>query len=412
MSLPAGPRLQFSPTSPAFHADPYSFYARFRQEDPVHRNALGAWLLTRYDDVSAVLRDPRFGAHSIADNLRSKRRWFSSPDAIDALAASIDRWLMLLNPPDHTRLRRLVNRPFTPTSIKQLRPKIEALVGGLLAQARPRGHVDLVADVAVPLAVGMISHILGVPDDGKDKVLRWTDGISRVLDPLRSLEEYEEMNAVAGEFADYFRHLFKLRRAEPADDLVSALLHAESEQEVTEDELLSVCMLLFASGEKTTVNLIGNGMLALLRNPEQLALLRARPELMDAAIQEMLRYDSPVQLSTRVPSEEVVIADKTIPAGSLVFVSLGSANRDPARFADADRFDIARGESRHLAFSAGIHYCLGSALAIAEGQVAFGEIVHGLAGLELEPQGVTWQPEIIFRGPATLPVRFAPQGAA
>jgi cytochrome P450 len=405
-------RLQFNPTSAEFRRDPYPVYARFRAEDPVHRNPLGAWLLTRYEDVSAVLRDPQYGAHDISANLRSKKRFFGDPGQIEPLADAIEQWLMLINPPDHTRLRKLVNRPFTPTAIKGLRPRVEALVAELIGKVRATGTIDLVNDLAEPLAVGMISHILGVPEEGQGQVLRWTDGISRVLDPLRSLEEYAEMNQVAGEFAEYFRELFRRRRAEPADDLISALIHAESDAEVTEKELLSVCMLLFASGEKTTVNLIGNGMLALLRHRDQLELLRAHPEVMDSAIQELLRYDSPVQLSTRVPKHEVSFGGKTIPAGSLLFVSLAAANRDSERFPDADRLDLRRGDNRHLAFSAGIHYCLGSALALLEGEVALGAVVNQLGELELEEDGVEWQKEIIFRGPRRLPVRFTQRSCA
>jgi hypothetical protein len=403
--------LQFNPFSPAFHDDPYPTYARLRAEEPVHRNALGAWLLTRYDDVSAVLRDPGFGAHDISKNIRSKRR-FVDPAQVDPLADAIEQWLMLINPPDHTRLRRLVNRPFTPAAIKQWRPQVDRVVASLLAKVRHTGRMDVVNDLAVPLAVSMISYILGVPEDGQERVLYWTDGISRVLDPLRSLEEYVQMNQVAGEFSEYFRWLFQERRRAPKDDLISALMAAEQQDDqLTERELLSVCMLLFASGEKTTVNLIGNGILALLRHPDQLALLRAQPALLPDAIQELLRYDSPVQLSTRVPSEDTSLHGKAIPAGSLVFVALGAANRDPERFADPDRLDITRSDNRHLAFSAGIHYCLGAALALVEGQAAIGAIVHGLDDIELVSNEVEWQKEIIFRGPRSLPIAFTPAAA-
>lgn len=403
-------RLQFNPLSPEFRADPYPIYARFRSEDPVHRNALGAWLLTRYDDVSAVLRDPRFAAHDISQTIRGKRRFLPAGD-IDALSDAIEQWLMLINPPDHTRLRRLVSRPFQPGSIKQLRPKVEQIVAGVMRRARPTGRMDVINDLALPLAVGMIAHILGVPDDGQERVRYWTDGIARVLDPLRSLEEYAEMNRIAGEFSEYFRGLFRERRRAPKDDLISALMTAEHGAETTEKELLSVCMLLFASGEKTTVNLIGNAMLALLRHRDQLAALRAHPQLMPTAIQEFLRYDSPVQLSTRIPGEDVAFDGTTIPAGSLVFVSLGAANRDPRRFASADRLDVARSDNRHLAFSAGIHYCLGSALALLEAETAISAMIEQLDGLELASDVVEWQPEIIFRGPRSLPVVFSPRAA-
>ena len=399
---------QFNPLSHEFRKDPYPIYARLRTEAPVSRNALGAWLLTRYEDVSAALRDPRFGAHSIAANIRRKQHLLDAR-RIETLADACEQWLMLLNPPDHTRIRKLVNRPFTPSAIRQLRPSIDRIVQAAIDQALPTGRLDVVNDLAVPLAVAMISQILGVPEDGKHRVLAWTDGLSRMLDPLRSLEDYAEMSDVAGEFAAYFRELFHQRRMAPKDDLISALISAETDDQVTEKELLSVCMLLFASGEKTTVNLIGNGILALIQHRAQLDLLRARPELVPAAIQELLRYDSPVQLSTRIPCEDMTFGGQTIPAGSLVFLAIGAANRDPARFADPDRLDLERPDNRHLAFSGGIHYCLGAALAVVEGEAAIGAIVRQVPDLELATEEIEWQREIIFRGPRALPVRFAPQ---
>jgi len=402
---------QFNPLSYEFRRDPYPIYARLRAEAPVSRNALGAWLLTRYDDVSAALRDPRLGAHSIAANLRRKQHLLDER-RIATLADACEQWLMLLNPPDHTRIRKLVHRPFTPSAIRQLRPSIDRIVHAAIDRALPTGQLDVVNELAVPLAVAMISQILGVPEDGRRRVLAWTEGLSRMLDPLRSLEDYAEMSDVAGEFAGYFRELFHDRRRAPQDDLISALVTAETEAQVSEKELLSVCMLLFASGEKTTVNLIGNGILALVQHRAQLDLLRARPELAPAAIQELLRYDSPVQLSTRVPSEDVVFGGQTIPAGSLVFLALGAANRDPARFADPDRLVLERPDNRHLAFSGGIHYCLGAALARVEGEAAIGAVVRRLGDLELATDAIEWQREIIFRGPRALPVRFArKQGA-
>ena len=237
--------------------------------------------------------------------------------------------------------------------------------------------------------------------------MAWTDGLSRMLDPLRSLEDYAEMSDIAGEFVAYFRTLFHERRKHPKDDLISALITTATDDQVTEKELLSVCMLLFASGEKTTVNLIGNGILALIRNPAQLELLRARPELAPAAIHELLRYDSPVQLSSRIPSEDMVFGGQTIPAGSLVFLAIGAANRDPARFADPDRLDLERPDNRHLAFSGGIHYCLGAALALVEGEAAISAVVQRLGHMALATDTIEWQREIIFRGPRSLPVSFA-----
>jgi cytochrome P450 len=402
------PRFEFSPLSPEFHEDPYPIYARLRVDEPVHRNAMGNWLLTRYDDITAVLRDSRFGVHSMSANLRSKRRFLAPDQDLDTLADTVGQWLMFLNPPEHTRMRRLVSRPLTPAAVKVLHSRVEQTTATLLEPARRAGRMDIVNDLAVPLAVSTISDILGVPIEDQRRVLVWTESLSHIVDPLRSLEEYLAMNQVAGEFMDYFRALFSERRRAPKDDLISALVADSTGEQATETELLSMCTNLFAAGQKTTVNFIGNGMLALLRHPDQLALLRERPEIVSSAMDELLRYDSPVQLITRLSREEVSLRGRTIPAGSLVFLALGSANRDPDQFPDPDRLDLTRKDNRHIAFAPGTHFCLGAMLAHLEGQIAIGAIARSFVDIKLASDAVELQSEIIFRGPQTLPVTFSP----
>ncbi|AKJ00841.1 hypothetical protein ATI61_112104 [Archangium gephyra] len=408
--VPRAP-VKFNLFDPAFHADPYEVYARLREEDPVHRTVMGAWVITRYADVKTLLRDNTFGVFDIPTRIERKSQFLEKKNMgeLRTLAQAMRRWLMLCDPPDHTRLRSLVNRSFTPGAVESLRPRVQEMVDRLLARVRHTGRMDIVNDLACPLAVTMIASMLGVPEEAHASVTRWADGLSRVLDPLRSLEQYAEMNNVAQEFLAYFRELFAERRRHPREDLISSLIAVTDQgDKLTEDEMLSVCMLLFIAGEKTTVNLIGNGTLALLKNRGEMERLRQDPSLIRGAIDEMLRYDSPVQLNTRVPKKDVTLHGKTIPAGDLIYFSLGSANRDPTQFPDPDRFDITRREKGHLAFSGGIHYCLGAALALIEGQVAFSTLVREFPDLELVPGEIDWQKEIIFRGPQTLPVTFSP----
>lgn len=404
-------RFQFNPLSPEFHEDPYPFYARLREAEPVHRNAMGNWLLTRYDDIAAVLRDNRFGVHSMSGNLRSKKRFLGQDQKLDTLAATVDQWLMFLNPPDHTRMRRLVSRSFTPPAVKSLHAQVERTVAALLEPVRQTGKMDVINDLAVPLAVGTISSILGVPPEDGKSVLRWTEALSHIVDPLRSLEEYLEMDQVAGEFMEYFRVLFQERRREPKNDLISLLVADQRGEEITENDLLSVCTNLFAAGQKTTVNFIGNGMRALLSNPEQLALLRERPEITSGAMDELLRYDSPVQLITRLSREEVTLRGRTIPPNSIVFLALGSANRDPQQFPNPNRCDLTRKDIRHVAFAPGTHFCTGAGLAHLEGQIAISALVREFDDLALVSNVVELESEVIFRGPKSLPITFTPRVA-
>jgi cytochrome P450 len=390
-----------NPMDPAFVADPYPTYRRLRAEDPVHHSPLGFWVLTRYDDVIAALRDPRLAKEAIAAWVAAR---FGAP--MPALGLSmLDR-----DPPDHTRLRGLVSKAFTPRVVEGLRPHIQQIVDGLLDRAEDAGALDLIEGFAYPLPVIVICEMLGVPVADHERFKGWSLDIARGLDsallPTDSDVPRRSMAARTA-LADYFRELIARRRAAPRADLLSGLIAAEEAgDKLSENELLATCILLLIAGHETTVNLIGNGTLALLRHPDQLRLLRENPGLIGSAIEELLRFDGPVQRTARIPSEDVVIAGHTIARGEMVMPFIGAADRDPAQFPDPDRLDITRTDNRHIAFGWGIHFCLGAPLARIEGQIAIGTLVRRLPKLALATEAPEFRQSLTLRGLASLPVTF------
>jgi cytochrome P450 len=390
-----------NPMDPAFVADPYPTYHRLRAEDPVHHSPLGFWVLTRYDDVIAALRDPRLAKEAIAAWVAAR---FGAP--MPALGLSmLDR-----DPPDHTRLRGLVSKAFTPRVVEGLRPHIQQIVDGLLDRAQDAGALDLIEGFAYPLPVIVICEMLGVPVADHERFKGWSLDIARGLDsvllPTDSDVPRRSMAARTA-LADYFRELIARRRAAPRADLLSGLIAAEEAgDKLSENELLATCILLLIAGHETTVNLIGNGTLALLRHPDQLRLLRENPGLIGSAIEELLRFDGPVQRTARIPSEDVVIAGHTIARGEMVMPFIGAADRDPAQFPDPDRLDITRTDNRHIAFGWGIHFCLGAPLARIEGQIAIGTLVRRLPKLALATEAPEFRQSLTLRGLASLPVTF------
>lgn len=402
--------FKFNPFLAEFHADPYPIYDRLRFEEPVHRSFMGTWVVTRYADVKAVLRDPRFCVEKIPKNIKEKSYYLEQQQRdLNTLVQATSKWLLFLDPPDHTRLRGLVSKAFSSTVVERLRPQIQEIADELISKVRDTGFMDIISDFACPLPVNVIATMLGVPTEDRTRLNQWSDDLFNVLDPLRSLEDYEQMNKVAMEFTDYFRNLIAERKKRPQEDLLSALIAAKDQgKKLSEDEILSVCMLLFAAGEETTVNLIGNGMLALLRHPDQMQKLKREPAIIQSTVEELLRYDSPVQLIIRVAIENVDIGGKIIQSGERVCLSLGAANRDPAQFYDPDRLDLIRRENSHLTFADGIHYCLGAALARAEGQIAINTLVQQLPDLKLSKDTLEWRKKITLRGLKALFVTFTP----
>jgi pimeloyl-[acyl-carrier protein] synthase len=390
---------RFNPFDPAVMADPYPYYRRMREEDPVHWNdTVRAWFLTRHGDVVDLLRDDRFSA----DRTRSER--FRPPPPHRRREG---RSMLVLDPPDHTRLRNLVNKAFTPRTVERLRPRVEAIAAEILDHIDSADGFDLVRDFAYPLPVIVIAEMLGVPAADRAAFQQWSAVLVRGLDPLVSEEEQEVVFDARDALLDYLRGVLMQRRREPQDDMLTSLIAAEESGDIfSEGELLAMCNLLLVAGHETTVNLIGNGVLALLENPDQLARLRRDPDLIGTAVDELLRYTSPVQWTGRVAAAEIELGGRTIQPPQSVIGILGAANRDPEVFTDPDRLDLGRHPNPHVAFGRGIHFCLGAPLAHLEAEVAMPMLLERFPRLRMagEPeQRPTW----VLRGLRRLPVAAA-----
>jgi cytochrome P450 len=391
----------FNPMDPAFVADPYPTYHQLRAEDPVHHSPLGFWVLTRYEDVVATLRDQRFAKEPMIAAVAA--RLGVQPTTIGI--SMLDR-----DPPDHTRLRGLASKAFTPRVVERLRPRVQEIVDGLLDQVAAAGGMDLIEEFAYPIPVNVICEMLGVPVEDHEQFKGWSLDLARGLDSIMLGPESEvaKRSGKAREgLTEYFRGLIAARRASPRADRLSALIAAEEAgDKLSEAELLAMCILLLVAGHETTVNLIGNGMLALLRHPDQLRRLRERPDLIGTAVEELLRYDGPVQRTARTPSEDVTLGGRTIPAGEIVMPFIGAADRDPAQFPEPDRLDITRTENRHIAFGLGIHFCLGAPLARIEGQIAINTLLRRMPKLALAVDTPEHRQSLTLRGLTALPVVF------
>ena len=392
----------FNPMAPEFVEDPYPTYRRLRDEDPVHQNPLGFWVLTRYEDVVASLKDPRMVKEPIAAFVAARFGLQAPPSGMGL--SMLDR-----DPPDHTRLRGLVSKAFTPRVIEQLRPHIQGIVNRLLDKVEGEPGMDLIEQFAYPLPVIVICEMLGVPVADHERFKGWGLDIARGLDaillPPDSPVAERSMHARHA-LAAYFRELIAERRAAPRDDMLSGLIAAEEAgDKLTEDELLATCILLLVAGHETTVNLIGNGTLALLRHPAQRKRLQEDPGLITTAVEELLRFDGPVQRTARIPSEDVTFGGKTIGKGEMVMPFIGAADRDPAQFPDPDRLDLGRTDNRHIAFGWGIHFCIGAPLARVEGQIALNTLLKRQPKLALAATPQHRQ-SLTLRGLTTLPVAF------
>ena len=389
-----------------FKTDPHPFYARLRAEAPVARVRLrtgeDAYLAARHADVSALLKDVRFAkkpANALSSEALAKLR------RPPAFLAPLQRNMLGLDDPDHARLKRLVQAAFTPRRVEILIGRTRAISTALLDAAAKRGHFDLIADYATPLPVMVISELLGVPERDQRRFARWSGALIRAAGtPLTGLLALPQIVA----FMRYLRRLIAIKRADPADDLVTALVQAESAGDTLDgEELLAMIAILLSAGHETTQNLIGNGTLALLQDPEQATRLRDDPGLTETAIEELLRFAGPVETSThRYAREDITIAGVLIPRGALVFGVIASANRDAQRFRDADRLDLGRDPNRHLTFGEGGHYCVGAALARMEGRVAFSDLLRRFPTLRLDRPAKTlrWNPGLVLRGMTTMPV--------
>lgn len=398
--------FRFNPYDPEFRENPYPIYHYLRSVEPIHQSFPGMWVLTRYADAKSVLRDPRFCVEKRQKNIQHKSNSLEQRN-FDRLVQAIDKWLIFLDPPEHTRLRGLVSKAFSAATVKSLRSQIQQITDELIGKVRHQGFMDVISDFACPLPCNVIAAILGIPVKDWSKLYHWSDELSRILDPLRSVEDYEQMNKVALEFADYLKLLIAQRQKSPQHDLLSTLIAVKDQgNKLSEEEIISICMLLFFTGEETTVYFITNGMLALLRHPEQMQRLKAEPALIHNALEEILRYESPVQFTSRVATEDVNLAGVTIHSGEKVLLALGAVNRDPAQFPDPDRFDITRANNCHLAFADGIHHCLGASLTRIEAEIAINTLIEQLPNLKLSQDKLEWRNKVALRGLKAFPLTW------
>ncbi len=397
----------FNPLSPEFIRDPYPHYERLRRTDPVHLTSHGQYVTSRHAEASLVLRDKRFGKDFVE---RTTRRY--GPKVMEEpIFRTMSHWMLQQDPPDHSRLRGLVVKAFTARRVEDMRPRIQQVVDQTLDRIAAQGHIDLIEDFAFRLPVTIICDMLGIPEEHRETFYNSSRDGGRLLDPV-PLTPAEIAQGNAGNLMAqmYFQQLFELRRKNPGDDLTTQLVQAEEDgSKLSNEELTANIILLFGAGHETTVNLIGNGLLALFRNPDQLALLKANPALITNAIEELLRYDSSVQMGARVALEDIDdLGGKKIPQGETVLCLLGSANRDPAVYPDRpDCLDITRPNVRPLSFGGGIHFCLGAQLARIEAEIAISSLLRRLPDLRLDDaENPEWRPTFVLRGLKRLPASW------
>ena len=400
-----------SPLDSATAANPYVRYKQLREEESVHWNqGINSWTLTRYTDVLAALRDQRLSSEQMSA-IRG-RLSETAAEKIQPLIRLFSDMMIMSDPPDHMRLRKLANKAFTPRVVDRMRSHIqnvvEDLLDGIEKDGRQDGRFDVITDLAYPLPAVVISEMLGVPDEDRDQFRKWTGDLAGFLGNFRMVAETADTaQSSALEMSDYLRKIITQRRLEPQEDLISALVTAEEDGDTfSEAELYSMCILLMLAGHETTTNLIGNGLLALLQKRDQLERLQADPGMIETAVEEFLRYDSPIQAVARIAMEDIELGGKRIEKGQRVSLILGAANRDPDRFSNPDRLDIAREDNRHLSFGFGSHFCLGAALARLEAQTAVGGVVQRWPDLRLATEKIEWRYNPSFRGLISLPVGF------
>jgi cytochrome P450 len=399
--------VSFSFFDPAYRKDPHRVLHRLRELDPVHQSPMG-WIVTRHEDVARLNRDPRCGRdlHRLAPGV-VPRKFFHGNEGLTRFTRTA---MFHIDGADHARIRKLMAYAFTPSAIAEMRAIVVDVAGRLVRRLPAEGPIELIGDFARPLPVTIICEMLGVPAEDFARVAAWSDALAETVEPTITAEQVQRAEAAFNAFTDYLAEVVELQRRGLAGGgrqaratLVGRLIAAEAETAaLSAAELLTNLVLLLVAGHETTTNLIGNGMLALLDHPDQLALLRREPALMDAAVEEMLRYESPANTNARVPQEAIEVGGKTIAAGQLIICMLGAANRDPAVFVDPDRFDIRRDPNPHQSFGGGPHFCIGAHLARLEARVAFDLLLDRYPHIGLDRARTSWRPRINLRGLAEL----------
>jgi pimeloyl-[acyl-carrier protein] synthase len=394
---------------PEVLANPYPLYHRLRTEDPVHWDPfLHAWVVTRYPDVVTVLL--KFSADRTPTPEKLSEMGLS---VLNPIAQVMVRQMLFLDPPAHTRLRSLASQAFTPRRVEVLRSHIQEITDGLLDAAEDKGRMDVIADLAEPLPCIVTAEMLGVPVEDHCQLKAWSQDFAEMLGNFQhNPDRVSRILRVVEEMTAYFRSAMREQKSHPRGGLVSSLMNAEfNDDQLTEEEVIANCIVTMVGGQETTTNLIGNGILALLRNPDQLEKLRSDPSLIPSAVEELLRYESPSQHTARLAPEDTVLGETEIRKQQAVIAVMGAANRDPERFPDPDRLDISRHDNRHVAFGWAAHFCFGAPLARIEGQIALETMLRRLPSLALEAGSLTWRSNLGLRGLTALPVKFEVKSA-
>jgi cytochrome P450 len=390
--------------TPEGQADPYPYYSLMREEARVSRTSFGPYCVNGYAECQTVLRDPRLGRGvGIEDTAIGI---FGDNDGRRGEFFDVGQHNMLMaDPPDHTRLRRLVSRSFSPRQVERLRPAVHELVDSLLEDLARRGDVEFMSEFALPLPMAVIGELVGVPAEDRALLQPKVRAAARGIEPVLSDEEIDAAMEAITELGAYFEALLAERRREPRDDLMSALAEAgENDDRLTDDEILSTAILLFSAGFETTTNLLGNGLLALLRHPDQLADWTAHPEIAPSAVEELLRFDSPVQFNMRAALEPADLVGEPLERGDQIIVLQGAANRDPVEFDHPDALDLRRSPNTPLSFGWGIHHCIGAPLARMEGEIAFNALLARFHSIELRAEEPQWRPGFTLRGLQSFPL--------
>ena len=403
-----GRPVAFDPFEPGFVESPYDQYRRLREHDPVHwSDLLEGWVLTRYDDVVAVLRDPAVSVE--LGNARSTGVVSLQRERQSRSGRPSDT-LVLRDDPDHHRLRKLLARPFGPRPVERLRAMVTARVDAAVADLAPRGAMDVIGDFAYPLPVAIFNEMLGLPDEDAPRVRAWIWAVARMLDPVLDDDEHARCQALMDEMYDYVAGQIEAKRRAPADDMLTALVQAEEDGDrLTHDELVAQVVTLYVAGHEPTMALVGNGLLALLRQPDQLARLRDRPDLLPNAVNELARFDGPNQFVRRIAVQPIALGDRGVAAGDVLYLGIGAANHDPSRWPEPDRVRVDRPDAaQHVQFGSGIHHCLGAHLARLQAEVALGALTLRLDDLALAGDPV-WSERMVLRGLQRLPISYRPR---